>query len=310
MTADSQGATSAGGRAREVIEERIALGQLPRLDADSIEATYIPLCQSLAEAAKVAERPQVVAIVGAPGSGKTTLSTYFQVLLPEVFGLSVAGFSLDDLYLNRADREQLARNVHPLFATRGAPGTHRIELGMRTLQSLRHAAAQTSTPLPRFNKGLDEPRPESEWPVFVGRPDVILIDSWLWNVNPPTPEQLTEPYNERERKADAHGTWRQAATQALGRDYPEFFSQAKQWVLLETPDWETTVRFREEQEEGNRSSLPSAEDSARDEASSIRHFLDLFQRWAHLPHTSEPDFQIRLDHLHRATFVAQDTAFD
>ena len=38
-------------------------------------------------------------------------------------------FSMDDLYLGRAARVDLARRIHPLLATRGVPGTHDPMLG-------------------------------------------------------------------------------------------------------------------------------------------------------------------------------------
>jgi D-glycerate 3-kinase len=64
----------------------------------------------------------VVGICGPQGSGKTTTVRVVAALL-EARGLKVATLSLDDLYLPRADREALARDVHPLLRTRGVPGT-------------------------------------------------------------------------------------------------------------------------------------------------------------------------------------------
>ncbi len=290
-------------QARQAIERRVARGELPRIDVQSVEDAYLPLCQVLAEAAKSSERPHIVAIVGAPGSGKTTLSAYLQCLLPEVFGLSAVGFSLDDLYLSSSARQRLARDIHPLFAVRGAPGTHNIDLGLRTLKRLREAAPDTITALPRFDKMFDEPVPETEWPIFEGCPDVILIDSWIWNVEPPSAHNLIQPLNEREKNDDPNGVWRKASAQALGRGYPELFAQAEKWVLFEPPSWEATVRFREEQEEGNRAALSEAERKIREAGPAVRHFLELFQRWSTLPHTGEPDVRIGLDESHRATLI-------
>src|SRR5690606_23539903 len=60
-------------------------------------------------------RVPVIAVVGAQGSGKTTLARAAAAR----FG--AAQISIDDVYLTRAEREALARDVHPLLLTRGPP---------------------------------------------------------------------------------------------------------------------------------------------------------------------------------------------
>ncbi len=71
----------------------------------------------------------VIGIAGAQGSGKSTLVRDLAERLAGD-GLRVATLSLDDLYLTRAVRQDLAARVHPLFATRGVPGTHDVALGL------------------------------------------------------------------------------------------------------------------------------------------------------------------------------------
>src|SRR5690606_41673735 len=67
-------------------------------------------------------RPPVIGVVGAQGCGKTTLAR----AAAGRFG--AAQISIDDVYLTRAEREALARDVHPLLLTRGPPGTHDLRL--------------------------------------------------------------------------------------------------------------------------------------------------------------------------------------
>ena len=94
------------------------------------------LLDVVAEALAATEkRPVVIGICGAQGSGKSTLSqAAADALLGQ--GQRVAVLSLDDLYLTPAERQVLAREVHPLFATRGVPGTHDVELGHAVLDAL------------------------------------------------------------------------------------------------------------------------------------------------------------------------------
>jgi hypothetical protein len=68
-----------------------------------------------------------------------------------------AVLSLDDLYRTRAERQAMARQVHPLFATRGVPGTHDVDLGLATIAALRRGKA---SPCPASTRpATTAPRP-------------------------------------------------------------------------------------------------------------------------------------------------------
>ena len=138
------------------------------------------------------DRPPVIGIAGSQGSGKTTLAR----AAAQAFG--AAQLSLDDVYLTQDARVAMARGLHPLFATRGPPGTHDLDLLERTLSALSAAGARDETPLPVFDKPADDRRPEAEWPRFRGRPRAILIDGWCLGVLPEAPEALASPLNRLE----------------------------------------------------------------------------------------------------------------
>ena len=290
---------------RTAIGAARAAGQLPSVDEASLEQAYFPLAARLGRSCSTGgASSRTVAIAGPPGSGKSTLSEFLGVMLDAGYGLRCARFGLDDVYLSKAERLEMGRRVHPLFATRGAPGTHRTETIVSLLGALRTANEATLTALPRFDKSLDDTSPCSEWPLFVGKPHVILFDTWLWNVRPPNDEELSEPINRREAERDPDGTWRIASAQAFRDRYVGVFSEADEWIKIEPPGWEAMVRFREEQErnrilrmsEGAREALPKPEHP-------IGYFLELFERWLRLPHTREPDHRIVLDEQHSARLL-------
>ncbi len=66
---------------------------------------------------------KLFAISGAQGCGKSTLAAVLVSMLQQ-HGLQVAAVSLDDYYLAKSQRQQLAHQVHPWLAQRGVPGTH------------------------------------------------------------------------------------------------------------------------------------------------------------------------------------------
>ncbi|MEY4952978.1 MAG: hypothetical protein RL299_1402, partial [Pseudomonadota bacterium] len=158
-----------------------------------------------------ARKPLVLGICGAQGSGKTTLVSALAAAL-EAEGVAAASVSLDDLYLTRAERLELAQTVHPLFATRGVPGTHDVALGLATLDALERGEA---VPLPRFDKGNDDRAPMESWPAAPKGVQVLLLEGWCLGARPQGPEALAQPVNALEAEEDPDGRWRAHANTAL-----------------------------------------------------------------------------------------------
>jgi pantothenate kinase-related protein Tda10 len=78
---------------------------------------FAPLAESLAlhqSSASPEPRgtPLLVAVTGCQGSGKTTLCAYLAASLQAQCGLRALPLSLDDFYLTRARRRELAAGVH------------------------------------------------------------------------------------------------------------------------------------------------------------------------------------------------------
>ncbi len=192
--------------------------------------------------AKNPERTVLIGVAGSQGSGKTTACR----LLATANAPRFAHFSLDDVYLPRAARERLAREVHPLFATRGPPGTHDLALAQTTIDALMNASADRRTLLPRFDKATDDRAPESEWPVFVGRPEAILFDGWCVGATA-TPDG--PPINALEADEDADGSWRGTINARLADEYARFFSSFDAIAYLRPPSFEVVHGWRRQQEE-------------------------------------------------------------
>ena len=124
--------------------------------------------------------PLVIGICGTQASGKTTACGQVAAHLRGQ-GLRVGTMSLDDLYLGRAARRALAASIHPLFVTRGPPGTHDTGLGIEVLDAVRGGRAVR---LPRFAKALDEPMPQSAWLQLEAACDIFLFEGWCIGAKP------------------------------------------------------------------------------------------------------------------------------
>jgi D-glycerate 3-kinase len=187
------------------------------------------------------DRIPLIGVAGAQGSGKSYQCRRYVAAHPRV-----AHFSLDDVYFSKVERVELSQRVHPLFATRGPPGTHDLTLAERTFAALRTAGPSAQTPLPRFDKAADDRAPARVWPTFSGRPAAILFDGWCLGA---LPDALGEtPLNALEAHEDAEGRWRAAVRANMSEPYAHFFSTFDAILYLKPPTWEIVKRWRTEQE--------------------------------------------------------------
>lgn len=226
----------------DAVDSLIAAERLPADYREIVEQYWQPLADEIARRAANCQ-PLVVGINGAQGSGKTTLCHFLEVLL-ERRGLRTVTLSIDDLYLTRAERETLAREVHPLLATRGVPGTHSPALGRAVIDAFR---AGRSFEMPRFDKSVDDRSPTIE--SVAGPLDVLLFEGWCVGAVPQSEAALREPLNALERDEDPDGTWRREVNRRLATDYAELFARIDLLVMLKVPDFEAVRANRRLQEE-------------------------------------------------------------
>ena len=194
------------------------------------------------------DAPMVLGICGSQGSGKSTLARVLKSVLQEAHGLSVAVLSIDDLYLSRAERARLAREVHPLLQTRGVPGTHDVALGIEVIRRLLSAASGDITPLPRFDKAVDEPCAREHWEGFRGPADLVIFEGWCVGSVPEAQSALAQPINALERDEDPDGRWRRYVNEQLAGPYQALFGLLNRLLMILAPGFETVFEWRREQE--------------------------------------------------------------
>lgn len=216
-------------------------------------------------------RPWIWGISGLQGSGKSTLAAALVAALPADFAVAL---SLDDFYLSSEQRNALAREIHPLFATRGVPGTHEPGLLHDCLDALARASPEHPALLPRFDKGRDERLAPGHWPRISAPPRLIVLEGWCLGVPPQARQDLVEAVNWLEREEDAQGRWRGHVNAQLAGPYTALWQRIDHLTLLQAPCFAVVERWRGQQEQAlHRDRAPRAMDEA-----ALRRFIAHYER--------------------------------
>ncbi len=229
----------------------IAAEGLPPGYARIVDRHWRPLAARLAARHRRHGHALLIGINGVQGSGKSTLCVLLERLLTGR-GLTAATLSLDDCYLTRAERAALARRVHPLFATRGVPGTHDLGLAEQTITALLGGAAAppqaSEIALPRFDKARDDRAEIHTWPRVTAPVDIVLFEGWCIGATPQPKSALAAPVNALEAAEDADLVWRSHANASLGSGYAALFARLDLLITLAAPGFDNVAAWRRQQE--------------------------------------------------------------
>ena len=220
---------------------------LPDSVAFNFMGWHAGVTRSLAKRAKTAETPPLVGFSGCQGSGKSTLVALMAKVMREVYGVSTVVLSLDDFYLTKAARAALAESNHPLFATRGVPGTHDLALLNETITALRQPAG--AVPVPAFDKARDDRTEMVHWRQVSAPVQLILLEGWCVGLSPQSESDLEVPINPMEAEQDPSLVWRREVNRQLANGYRDVFGQLDTLLLLQAPSFDAVFEWRWQQEQ-------------------------------------------------------------
>jgi D-glycerate 3-kinase len=252
---------------------------------DTANNFYIPLAHKLAKDYQQQVKYQqkntfFVGINGCQGSGKSTLAEFLADYLKEQLDLSVVVLSLDDFYFSKTQRQQLALQYHPLFKTRGVPGTHDVNLLKLVLAQLKNSKhSYEPILLPQFDKAQDNPLPMQNWLKVTSGVDIVLFEGWCWGIPAEDANNLSVPVNALEAEYDQQGIWRKQVNHSLQHDYQSLYTFMDTWLMLKAPSFDVVFQWRLEQEQklakvnANKESANGVMTTAQ-----MNEFIQFFQR--------------------------------
>ncbi|MGH1440975.1 MAG: hypothetical protein ACRBBR_12735 [Cellvibrionaceae bacterium] len=263
---------------------------------------FIPLADEINTLA-TGKTTLLVGINGSQGSGKSTLAAFLEQLLTKTYNRTVANLSIDDFYHTKEYRQKLALNKHPLFKTRGVPGTHDTELLKQTLFDLQQH--QGVTAIPRFDKATDNRCPNSQWSQIKTPVDIILLEGWCIGVTAQDSNSLSKAVNMLEEKEDSEGHWRKEINTLIDKEYRALFSNIDHLIMLKAPDFQCVYQWRQKQEDKLRQShnAQNNESSTANimNTTELQRFIEHYQRLTehmlcYLPKQADVVFELDYQH--------------
>ena len=205
------------------------------LDIEYIEKNYLKILFKLKFKKKIM-------VAGSQGSGKSSLSKLIKLYLEKFYSKNVVIISMDDFYLSKKQRTQLSKNIHPLFLTRGAPGTHDLELLNKKI--LQIFDKKFPVYLPIFDKVTDT-RKRTYRKVLKG--DVIIFEGWCAGAQPVNQNYLQKNFNNLEKYKDKNFIWRNSYNKYLN-EYQKIFSQFNYFIYFQFNQWSHVLDWKYKQE--------------------------------------------------------------
>ncbi len=268
--------------------------QLPPAYLDAAKQWFSPIVDHIIAEYNHNRTPKVIGINGCQGSGKSTLADYLCTAVSEQLNIQTVALSLDDFYLTKSERNKLAKQVHPLLATRGVPGTHDVELA---ISCVNHLLVGQKALITRFDKSIDDRVPQDQLQSIEEPVGLIVLEGWCLGALPQKTEALTNAINALEQEEDTDAVWRNYVNQALTNDYPALFNLVDELIMLQAPSFDTVFKWRLEQEQKLVKRLEKeglSNHSGIMDEHQIRRFISYFER---VTENSLQEMPKRADHL-------------
>ncbi len=241
-----------------------------------IKSHIIPLCFWINKKRKD-KKTLLVGLAGGQGTGKTTISTLFKLVLIKYFKLQVFKISIDDFYKTRKERILLSKKKHPLLLTRGVPGTHDIQLMINLFRKVKKNTFR-SISVPKFDKSIDDRCKKNSWLKLKKKPDILILEGWCIGAKPENKKSLNRPMNILEKNADKKKIWRSYVNNQLKSKYSKLFNQLDCLLYLKAKNFKLLKRWRLKQEKKLKMKSGTKKNSKIMNEKEVETFMMTYQR--------------------------------
>ena len=235
---------------------------------------YLPLSKWLYSIYKKDKKIKIIGLSGGQGAGKSTITGILKFILKRKYGLDLCVFSIDDFYKTKAERKKMSKKVHPLFLTRGVPGTHDINLINKTIKKLKKQKFRTVL-IPKFDKSIDDRSKKHNWQKIKKPPHLVIFEGWCVGAKHQKNNELKKPINLIEKKHDPDLIWRKTVNNSLKNQYKKLFNKIDRLVYLKAPNFNNILKWRLLQEQKMKLTSKTKKTMSK---SQIREFIMFYER--------------------------------
>ena len=209
----------------------------------SLKKTYIPISFWIENKYKKKGKTLFLGFSGGQGSGKTTVAKILKIILKKFFKREIYVSSIDDFYKTLKDRNEMSHTIHPLFKTRGVPGTHDISLVKKFFDFIKKKNFKKFK-LPKFDKSMDDRLKKKYWSNIKKRPEIVILEGWCVGAKPQSNSIINKPINVLEKYEDKHLIWRKYANEKLKKEYKKLFAMIDHFIFMKIPNFNVVYEWR------------------------------------------------------------------
>ena len=220
----------------------------------NLKRTYIPISFWIENKYKKKGKTLFLGFSGGQGSGKTTVVKILKIILKKFFKRKIYISSIDDFYKTLQERNKMSHTIHPLFRTRGVPGTHDINLIKKFFYFIKRKKFKKNK-LPKFDKSIDDRLKKKHWFNMKEKPEIVILEGWCVGAKPQSNSLIRRPINNLEKYEDKYFIWRKHANEKLKKEYKKLFALIDHFIFMKIPNFNMVLKWRLLQENKLRKKL-------------------------------------------------------
>ena len=260
---------------------------------------YLPLSEWIYSIYSKDFKTKIIGLSGGQGAGKSTITGILKLILKKKYGLNICVFSIDDFYKTKNERLRMSKKKHPLFITRGVPGTHDITLLNQTIRKLKQKKFRTVL-IPKFDKSKDDRLSKRKWQKIKIKPDIIIFEGWCVGTTHQNNNELKRPLNLIEKKYDENLKWRKTVNNLIKKRYKNIFNKIDKLVFLKVPHFNYIIKWRWLQEQKMKLTTKSKKTMSKTQVKEFIMFYERLTKHMIKNYSKISDLTIFLDKKHRS----------
>tara|TARA_Y100000590_G_scaffold238622_1_gene268436 strand:- start:1985 stop:2908 length:924 start_codon:yes stop_codon:yes gene_type:complete len=208
-----------------------------------LKRIYIPMSFWIEEEYKKKGKTLFLGFSGGQGSGKTTAAGILKIILKKFFKRRIYVSSIDDFYKTLNDRKKMSLKIHPLFRTRGVPGTHDINLLKKFFDIVKRKKFK-KIKLPKFEKAEDDRLKKKYWFNVKQKPEIVILEGWCVGAKHQKNFLIKKPINILEKNEDKNFKWRKYVNKKLKKEYKKLFAMIDHFIFMKIPNFKMVFKWR------------------------------------------------------------------